>query len=75
MEFLNLDQDVASAVYDTVVGDFNDTGVITNDKAKQIVETQKAILHVEGDLPVDKAFDLSFANEANRQLQSSGWKP
>jgi hypothetical protein len=62
-------------MYDDLVGTFNLNGAVDEETQRNDIEVIRQILKSNDTLPIQRAFDYSFARQADRQLTQSGWRP
>jgi ABC-type nitrate/sulfonate/bicarbonate transport system substrate-binding protein len=74
-KFSGLPQTTATRLYDDLIGTFTPNGAVDLDTQKNDVEVIRQVLDGKEALAPARAFDFSFALEADRQLTKAGWKP
>jgi len=75
MKFAGLDKNIATRMYDDLVGTFNQNGSVDEETQRNDIEVIRQILKSNETLPIQRAFDYRFARDADRQLTQSGWRP
>jgi ABC-type nitrate/sulfonate/bicarbonate transport system substrate-binding protein len=65
----------AAATYDRWMRYLSKDGVSERDRLESMLRDQQRELGVDQPLPVDDAFDLSFARQAAQDLDRAGWQP
>lgn len=75
MKFAGLDRNVATRMYDDLVGTFTQNGLVDEETQRNDIEVIRQILKTPETIPPQKAYDFRFAREADRQLTQSGWRP
>jgi ABC-type nitrate/sulfonate/bicarbonate transport system substrate-binding protein len=75
MKFAGLDKNIATRMYDDLVGTFNQNGMVDEETQRNDIEVIRQILKTPETIPTQRAFDFRFAREADRQLTQSGWRP
>jgi ABC-type nitrate/sulfonate/bicarbonate transport system substrate-binding protein len=75
MKFAGLDKNVATQMYDDLVGTFTQNGTVDEETQRNDIEVIRQILKSQDPIPVQRAYDFRFAREADRQLTQSGWRP
>ena len=75
MKFAGLDKNIATRMYDDLVGTFNQNGTVDEETQRNDIEVIRQILKTNETVPIQRAFDYRFAREADRQLTQSGWRP
>ena len=74
-KFSGLPAASASRMYDDLIGTFTANGAVDLDTQKNDVEVIRQVLDAKEALAPARAFDFSFALEADAQLKKIGWKP
>jgi len=74
-KFSGLPAASASRMYDDLIGTFSANGAVDLDTQKNDVEVIRQVLDAKEALAPARAFDFSFALEADAQLNKIGWKP
>jgi ABC-type nitrate/sulfonate/bicarbonate transport system substrate-binding protein len=75
VKFAGLDKNIATRMYDDLVGTFNQNGMVDEETQRNDIEVIRQILKSPDTIPSQRAYDFRFAREADRQLTQSGWKP
>ena len=75
MKFAGLEKNIATRMYDDLVGTFNQNGAVDEETQRNDIEVIRQILKTRETIPVERAYDFRFAREADRQLTQSGWRP
>ena len=75
MKFAGLEKNIATRMYDDLVGTFNQNGAVDEETQRNDIEVIRQILKTPETIPVQRAYDFRFAREADRQLTQSGWRP
>jgi ABC-type nitrate/sulfonate/bicarbonate transport system substrate-binding protein len=75
MKFAGLDKNLATRMYDDLVGTFTQNGTVDEETQRNDVEVIRQILKTPETIPIQRAFDYRFARDADRQLTQSGWRP
>ena len=74
-KFSGLPAATVTRLYDDLIGTFTANGAVDEDTQKNDVAVIRQVLDAKETLAPARAFDFSFALEADRQLNKSGWKP
>jgi len=74
-KFSGLTPAQSTRLYDDLIGTFTPNGTVDLDTQKNDVEVIRQVLDGKEALVPARAFDFSFALEADRQLTKAGWKP
>jgi ABC-type nitrate/sulfonate/bicarbonate transport system substrate-binding protein len=74
-QFMGVEPAEATISYDRHMGYLTADGVSTPERLEQILRGQQQELELAEPMPVDEAFDLSFARRAHDELNRAGWRP
>jgi ABC-type nitrate/sulfonate/bicarbonate transport system substrate-binding protein len=72
MEWLKVDQEMATATYDSVGKAFNEDGSVPEDGLRLVIEEAKKAAKVSRDVSLSEVADLSILKEAQRELGIKG---
>jgi sulfonate transport system substrate-binding protein len=75
MKFAGLDKNLATQMYDDLVGTFTQNGIVDEETQRNDIEIIRQITKTTEPIPIQRAYDFRFAREADRQLTQSGWRP
>lgn len=75
MKFSELNRDLAARTYDGMIGTFTINGVVDEETQKNDLEIVREVLKVSTKVPIERAYDFSFAKRADSELTQAGWKP
>ena len=75
MKFAGLDKNLATQMYDDLVGTFTQNGIVDEETQRNDIEVIRQITKTTETIPIQRAYDFRFAREADRQLTQSGWRP
>jgi ABC-type nitrate/sulfonate/bicarbonate transport system substrate-binding protein len=75
MKFAGLDKNLATQMYDDLVGTFTQNGIVDDETQRNDIEVIRQITKTTETIPIQRAYDFRFAREADRQLTQSGWRP
>ncbi len=75
MKFSELDRDLASRTYDNMIGTFTTNGVVDEETQRNDLEIVREVLNSKKVVPIERAYDFSFAKKADEELTQEGWKP
>jgi ABC-type nitrate/sulfonate/bicarbonate transport system substrate-binding protein len=75
LKFSGVSHAQASRVYDDLVGTFTRNGAVDAEIQKNDLNIIRQVTQASADIPNSRAYDFSFALEADRQLTQAGWKP
>ena len=74
-KFSGLPPTTSARLYDDLIGTFTANGAVDEDTQKNDLAVIKQVLDAKEALTPARAFDFSFALDADRQLTKMGWKP
>jgi len=75
MKFSELNRDLAARTYDGMIGTFTTNGVVDEETQKNDLEIVREVLKGSTKVPIERAYDFSFAKRADSELSQAGWKP
>jgi NitT/TauT family transport system substrate-binding protein len=75
MKFSELDRVLAARTYDGMIGTFTTNGVVDEETQKNDLDIVREVLKVTKEVPIERAYDFSFAKKADSELTQAGWKP
>ena len=75
MKFSGLPQATVIRLYDDLIGTFTASGAVDEETQKNDLAVIRQVLDAKEALAPARAFDFSFALDADRQLTKAGWKP
>jgi ABC-type nitrate/sulfonate/bicarbonate transport system substrate-binding protein len=75
MKFSELDRELATRTYDGMIGTFTTNGVVDEETQKNDLDIVRDVLKVTKEVPIERAYDFSFAKKADSELTQAGWKP
>jgi ABC-type nitrate/sulfonate/bicarbonate transport system substrate-binding protein len=75
MKFSELDRQLAARTYDGMIGTFTSNGVVDEETQKNDLDIVREVLNLTKEVPIERAYDFSFAKKADRELTQAGWKP
>ena len=75
VKFTESDRALASRMYDDMVKSFTAAGHVDEETQKNDLAIVKLVAEVTEVVPNNKAYDFSFARQAEQQLNKQGWKP
>jgi NitT/TauT family transport system substrate-binding protein len=74
-KFSELDRALAIRMYDDLVGTFTKSGYVDEQTQKNDLAIVAQVAEVTTIVPPKRAYDFSFAHQAEQQLNKQGWKP
>ncbi len=75
MKFSELDRELAARTYDGMIGTFTSNGIVDEETQKNDLDIVREVLKITKDVPIERAYDFSFAKKADAELTQTGWKP
>jgi ABC-type nitrate/sulfonate/bicarbonate transport system substrate-binding protein len=75
VKFSELSRDLATRTYDGMIGTFTTNGVVDEETQKNDLDIVREVLGVTKEIPIERAYDFSFAKKADGELTQAGWKP
>lgn len=74
-KFSELDRTLSTRMYDDLVATFTKSGYVDEQTQKNDLAIVAQVADVNEVVPIRKAYDFSFARQAEQQLDKQGWKP
>jgi NitT/TauT family transport system substrate-binding protein len=74
-KFSELDKALSMRMYDDLVGTFTKAGYVDEQSQKNDLAIVAQVADVAEIIPPKRAYDFSFARDAEQQLNKQGWKP
>ncbi|HEX2933588.1 MAG TPA: ABC transporter substrate-binding protein [Candidatus Binatia bacterium] len=74
-KFSELDRTLATRMYDDLVGTFTKAGYVDEQTQKNDLAIVAQVAEVNTVVPPQRAYDFSFARQAEQQLNKQNWKP
>jgi len=75
LKFSGVSRQQASRLYDDLIGTFTRNGAVDDETQKNDLVIIRQVVNANETLPNAKAYDFSFALEADQQLIKIGWRP
>jgi ABC-type nitrate/sulfonate/bicarbonate transport system substrate-binding protein len=75
MKFSGIERNLAARIYDDLIGTFTRSGTVDEDTQKNDLAIIQQVAAAKDPVPISRAYDFSFALEADRQLNQAGWRP
>jgi len=75
MKFSELNRELAARTYDGMIGTFTTNGAVDEETQKNDLEIVREVLKATKEVPIERAYDFSFAKKADSELTQAGWKP
>ena len=75
MKFAGVSQDQALRVYEDLIGTFTRNGAVDEEAQKNDLDIIRQVVNASQAVPSNRAYDFTFALQADQQLNKMGWKP
>jgi ABC-type nitrate/sulfonate/bicarbonate transport system substrate-binding protein len=75
LKFSGVSRQQATRLYDDLIGTFTRNGVVDDETQRNDLNIIRQVANTNETLPNSRAYDFSFAFEADQQLTKAGWKP
>ena len=75
LKFSGVSRQQATRVYDDIIGTFTSNGVVDEETQRNDLAIIRQVVNTSETLPNARAYDFSFALDAEQQLNKAGWKP
>jgi ABC-type nitrate/sulfonate/bicarbonate transport system substrate-binding protein len=75
LKFSGVTREQASRVYDDLIGTFTRSGFVDEETQRNDLDIIRQVVNANETVPTAKAYDFSFAQETDQQLNKAGWKP
>lgn len=75
VKFSELQKTLATRMYDDLIGSFTSNGIVDEETQRNDLVIVRQVAGVTQDVPIQRAYDFSFAMEADQQLTRTGWRP
>ena len=75
VKFSGVSRQQASRLYDDLIGTFTRNGAVDDETQRNDLNIIRQVTNSTETMPNARAYDFSFALEADQQLSKSGWKP
>ena len=75
VKFTESDRALATRLYDDLIKSFTAAGHVDDETQRNDLAIVKLVADVSEVVPIQKAYDFSFARQAEQQLNREGWKP
>ena len=75
MKFAGVSQQQATRVYEDLIGTFTRNGAVDDEAQKNDLDIIREVVNASQPVPSNRAYDFSFALQAEQQLNKAGWKP
>ncbi len=75
VKFSGVSRQQANRVYDDLIGTFTQNGAVDEEAQKNDLAIVRQVINGNETVPIARAYDFSFAHEADQQLNKMSWKP
>ena len=75
IKFSELNRELAARTYDGMIGTFTSNGVVDEETQKNDLDIVRDVLNETKVIPIQRAYDFSFAKKADEELTKAGWRP
>jgi NitT/TauT family transport system substrate-binding protein len=75
VKFAGVSQQQATRVYDDLIGTFTRNGAVDEEAQKNDLDIIRQVVNASQPVLSNRAYDFSFALQADQQLNKMGWKP
>jgi hypothetical protein len=75
VKFSELNRDLAARTYDGMIGSFTINGIVDEETQKNDLDIVREVVKVDKEVPIERAYDFSFAKKADEELTKAGWRP
>ncbi|MGH7796804.1 MAG: ABC transporter substrate-binding protein [Candidatus Binatia bacterium] len=75
VKFSELKRELAERTYDDVIRTFTSNGVVDEETQKNDLDIVRLVAKVTKEVPIERAYDFSFAAQADKELTRAGWRP
>ena len=73
--FSELKRELAERTYDDIIATFTSNGVVDEETQKNDLDIVREVVKVDRQVPIERAYDFSFAKKADQELTKAGWRP
>ncbi len=75
VKFSGLKTRLAERMYDDLIGTFTTNGTVDRETQRNDLDLVRQIVKGAKEVPIERAYDFSFAHRADEQLAQAGWRP
>jgi NitT/TauT family transport system substrate-binding protein len=75
LKFSGVSREQASRLYDDLIGTFTRNGAVDDEIQRNDLDIIRQVVNAAERIPNARAYDFTFALEADQQLTKAGWKP
>ncbi len=74
-KYSEMPESLATRMYDDLIKTFTLNGVVDEETQRNDLAIVRKVAKVTADIPIQRAYDFSFAQQADQQLSQTGWRP
>ena len=75
VKFSEVKRELAERTYDDVNRTFASNGVVEDETQKNDLDIVRLVANVNKEVPIERAYNFSFASQADKELTRAGWRP
>ena len=75
MKFSEVKRELAERTYDDVIRTSASNGAMDEETQKNDLDIVRLVAKVNKEVPIERAYDFSFAAQADKELTRAGWRP
>ncbi len=75
VKFSGVSREQATRVYNDIIGTFTRNGFVDEETQRNDLNIIRQVVNANEALATARAYDFTFAQEADQQLNKAGWKP
>lgn len=75
VKFSSVERTLAARIYDDLIGTFTRNGTVDNETQGNDLAIIGQVVGMKEAIPTTRAYDLSFASDADQQLTQASWRP
>ena len=75
VKFSGLKEELAGRMYDDLIGTFTKNGAVDAETQNNDLDIVRELVKVKKDVPIERAYDFSFVQNADKELTKANWKP
>jgi ABC-type nitrate/sulfonate/bicarbonate transport system substrate-binding protein len=73
--FSGIKKELAARTYDEIIGTFTANGIVDEETQRNDLDIVREIVKAKKEVPIERAYDFSFAAQADKELTRAGWRP
>jgi NitT/TauT family transport system substrate-binding protein len=75
VKFSELKRELAERTYDDIIRTFSSNGAVDEETQKNDLDIVRLVANVNKEVPIERAYNFSFAAQADKELTRAGWRP